>query len=102
MREKHHNYNPEEKVFILKRHLVERVPLSDLCNEYQLQPRVLYSWQKQFFENGSAAFGSDERSESRREEQRNRQVEEKRTRKSDIFSELMAEHIKLTSEYGGL
>jgi transposase-like protein len=102
MRKKHHKYNPEEKVFILKRHLVERVPLSDLCNEYQLQPMVFYSWQKQFFENGSAAFGSDERSERRREVRRNQQVEEKRTRKSDIFSELMAEHIKLTSEYGGL
>jgi len=61
----------------------------------------LYSWQKQFFENGAAAFGSDERSERRREEQRCQQVEEMRKRKSDIFSELMAEHIKLTSEYGG-
>lgn len=102
MRKKHHKYNPEEKVFILKRHLVERVPLADLCNEYQLQPMVFYGWLKQFFENGSAVFGSDERSERRREEQRNQQVEEKRTRKSDIFSELMAEHIKLTSEYGEL
>lgn len=44
MREKHHHYSPEEKVFILRRHLVERVPLSDLCNEYQLKPRVLHSW----------------------------------------------------------
>jgi len=101
MREKHHHYSPEEKVFILRRHLVERVPLSDLCNEYQLMPRVLHSWQKQFFENGSAAFSSVERTERRRKEQRNQRVNEKRKQKSDIFSELMAEHLKLTCEYGG-
>ena len=34
MRKKHHNYSPEEKVFILKRHLVERVAVLDLCDEY--------------------------------------------------------------------
>jgi len=40
MRKKRHNYTPEEKVAILKRHLVEQVPISDLCDKYQLQPTV--------------------------------------------------------------
>jgi len=52
MRKKRHNYKPQEKVAILKRHLVEHVPVSNLCDEYQLQPTVFYDWQKQFFENG--------------------------------------------------
>ncbi len=56
MRKKRHNYTPEEKVAILKRHLVEQVPISDLCDKYQLQPTVFCHWQKQFFENGAAAF----------------------------------------------
>lgn len=56
MKKKRHNYTPEEKVYILKRHLVEHVAVSDLCDEYKLQPKVFYDWQKQFFENGSAAF----------------------------------------------
>ena len=50
MRKKRHNYSAEEKVFILKRHLVGREAVSDLCDEYQLQPRIFYGWQKQFFE----------------------------------------------------
>ena len=41
MRKKRYNYTPEEKVFILKRHLVEQIPISDLCDEYKLQPKVL-------------------------------------------------------------
>ena len=45
-----------EKVAILRRHLLDRVPVSDLCDEYQLQPTLFYAWQKLFFENGASAF----------------------------------------------
>lgn len=33
MKRQRKNYSPEEKVAILKRHLVEKVPVSDLCDE---------------------------------------------------------------------
>ena len=59
MRKKRHNYSPEEKVIILKRHLVGRETVSDLCDEYQLQPNILYGWQKQFFEKRSGAANLD-------------------------------------------
>ena len=35
---------------------MEGVPISDLCDELGLQPTVFYRWQKEFFENGAAAF----------------------------------------------
>ena len=35
---------------------MEGVPISDLCDERGLQPTVFYRWQKEFFENGAAAF----------------------------------------------
>lgn len=47
--------SPEEKVAILRRHFVDKVPLSDLCDEYRIQPQQFYVWQKTFFENGAAA-----------------------------------------------
>ena len=56
MRKRRKHYTPEEKVAILRRHLVEGVPISDLCDESGLQPTVFYRWQKEFFENGAAAF----------------------------------------------
>ena len=56
MKKQRKHYMPEEKVAILRRHLVEGVPISDLCDELGLQPTVFYSWQKEFFENGAAAF----------------------------------------------
>ncbi len=33
MRKKRHHYTPEGKVAILKRHLIDHVPVSNLCNE---------------------------------------------------------------------
>ena len=56
MRKPRKNYTPVEKVAILRRHLIDHVPVSDLCDEYQLSPTLFYAWQKQFFENGAAAF----------------------------------------------
>lgn len=102
MRKKRHNYTPEEKVAILKRHLVDHVPVSNLCDEYQLQPTVLYDWQKQFFENGATAFIRDTGRQKRKEEQRIEQLEAKLRRKNEVLSELMEEHIQLKKELGDL
>jgi transposase len=55
MKKQRRHYTPEEKVAILRRHLVEGVPVSDLCDESWLQPTVFYRWQKEFFESGAAA-----------------------------------------------
>ena len=43
MRKPRKNYSPEEKLSVLKRHLVEGVPVSDLCDELQLNPNVFYA-----------------------------------------------------------
>ena len=56
MKKQRKHYTPEEKVAILRRHLLEKEPISKLCDEVGLQPTVFYRWQKEFFENGAAAF----------------------------------------------
>ena len=56
MRKPRKNYTATEKVAILRRHLIDRVPVSDLCDEYQLSPTLFYVWQKLFFDNGASAF----------------------------------------------
>ncbi|MDO9263379.1 MAG: transposase [Desulfosalsimonadaceae bacterium] len=102
MRKKRHNYTPEEKVFILKRHLVDRIAVSDLCDEYKLQPNVFYGWQKQFFENGASAFTRENNRAKGVEEQRIHQLEDKLRRKHEVLSELLEEHIQLKKELGEL
>ena len=61
MKKSRKHYTAEEKVAILRRHLLEKEPISKLCDEVGLQPTVFYRWQKEFFENGAAAFQAQER-----------------------------------------
>jgi transposase len=56
MKKQRKHYTPDEKVAILRRHLLDKEPISTLCDELGLQPTVFYRWQKEFFENGAAAF----------------------------------------------
>ncbi|KAF0190063.1 MAG: transposase family [Desulfobulbaceae bacterium] len=102
MRKKRYNYSSEEKVSILRRHLVEHIAVSDLCDEYHLQPRIFHNWQKQFFENGAAAFVRGNRPQKRIEDLKIQQLEAKLTRKHEVLSELLEEHLKLKNELGEL
>jgi transposase-like protein len=46
MKKERKHYTGEEKVAILRRHLLDKVPVSDLREEHGLQPTVFYRWQK--------------------------------------------------------
>ena len=50
------SFTPEEKATILRRHLVDKIPVSDLCDEYRIQPTLFYLWQRQALEHLSAAL----------------------------------------------
>ena len=102
MRKKRKNYTSQEKVIILKRHLIDRIPISDLCDEYHLQPTVFYRWQKDFFENGAAALEKSSSRLKRAEEKRIQQLEAKLQTKNEVLSELMEEHIQLKKDLGEL
>lgn len=102
MRKKRKNYTAQEKVFILKRHLVDRVAASTLCDEYNLQPTVFYRWQKEFFENGATAFEKENSRQKKAEQKRIEQLEAKLQVKNEVLSELMEEHVQLKKELGVL
>ena len=95
------HFSPKEKVAILKRHLLDKVAVSDLCDELDLQPRVFYRWQQEFFENGAAAFESDSKRESTRLERRIGQLEDKLQQKNEVLSELVEEHMLLKKTANG-
>ena len=99
MRKERKHYTAAEKVVILRRHLLDKVPVSDLCEEHGLQPTVFYRWQKEFFENGAAAFQAKERPARQVEEKQKRIefLEKKVQTKDEVLAELIAEHITLKS-----
>lgn len=100
MKRQRRTFFPEEKVGILKRHLVDKVPVSTLCDELGLQPTVFYRWQTEFFERGSQALARPSDSRHRKQELRIKELEEKLQRKHEVLSELIEEHVQLKKNLG--
>jgi len=96
------HYTAEEKVAVLRRHLLEQEPVSKLCDELGLQPTVFYRWQKELFENGAAAFQPKGRASAPAEQERIEYLEKKIQRKDEVLAELMGEHIALKKSLGEL
>ena len=81
---------------------MDKEPVSSLCDELKLQPTVLYRWQKEFFENGPAAFQHQSRSNHQAEQERIQYLEKKIQTKDEVLAELMAQHIALKKSLGEL
>jgi transposase len=101
---KRKKFSPEEKVRLLRLHLVEKVPVSDICDQHSLNPNVFYRWQQQFFENGSAAF---EKTGKGRNDSQSKKLLEKVARlqarlanKDEVIAEIMASHVQLKKSLG--
>ena len=95
----------QQKVEIVKRHLVDGVPVSTLCEEYKIQPTQFYTWQKQLFENGEKAFERKSKSPkvaASLEKKRIAKLEAKLVQKNEVVAELLEEHVKLKKELGEL
>jgi|SRR5581483_11169329 len=102
MNKQRKHYSPEEKVAILRRHLLENEPISKLCDELGLQPTVFYRWQKEFFGNGAAAFEQKARPNHSTDQERIAYLERKIQTKHEVLAELTAEHVALKKTLGEL
>ena len=105
MTQRRKHYSGQEKVSILRRHLLDHIAVSDLCDELGLAPTVFYRWQKEFFEHGAVAFERKSKRQTKLESKQARKVEAleaKLTMKNEVLSELMEEHVKLKKELGEL
>ena len=50
------SFTAEERATILRRHLADKVAVSDICDEYKIQPSLFYVSQRQLMENMAAAL----------------------------------------------
>ena len=90
----------QEKAAILRLHLLERTPVSDLCDQYDIHPTMFYRWQKELFENAAAALEPRNRRPSDAKDRRIVFLEEKLQRKNEVLAEVMEEYTQLKKELG--
>ena len=96
-------FSGSENAAIVRRHLVDKVPNSDLCDEYGLQSTQCCVWQKQLFENGAAAFKRPSANRGQQEQAKDRKIEAleaKIQQKNEVVAELLEEHVQLKKAIG--
>src|SRR5215467_8981494 len=105
MTQQRRHFSPEQKVALLRQHLVEKVPISEVCEKNGIAVNLFYLWQKTFFENGQAAFTANDKrrkSDSDAKDQQLADLQAKLQRKHEVLSELMEEHVQLKKALGEL
>ena len=89
------HHTPEQKVRLLRLHLLENKPISEICEAEGIHPTLFYQWQKTFFENGASAFERRPGARSNGPEQRKIQaLESKLRRKDEVIAEVTEELIR--------
>src|SRR2546427_12922820 len=104
MNSERRHFTPQEKVAALKRHLLEKVPVSDLCDQLGIAPTLFYRWQKEFFENGHSAFDNGRKAKADEDAKAKKieHLEAKLLRKNEVMAELLEEHTALKKSLGEL
>ena len=93
-------FSGEQKVALLRLHLVEGKPVSEICDENDLQVNMFYRWQKEFFENGAAAFESRKAPKTDPRDRKIRELEAKLADRDEGIAELMMEHVRVKKKIG--
>ena len=97
-------FTTEQKVALLQRHLVDKEPVSKICEENELQPSVFYQWLRQALGNLGAALGPlAPDAPSKREKElvaKTKELEAKLTKKDNVIAEISAEYVQLKKELG--
>ena len=102
MNNERRHLTPQEKIAALKRHLLEGVPVSTVCDQLGIAPTMFYRWQKELFEIGHTVFenGRKARALEDAKETKIQQLEAKLARKNEVMAELMEAHTLLKKELG--
>lgn len=89
---------------MLRRHHIDKVPVTTICEESGLQPSVFYHWQRELFERAAHVLGNapSGRASSREQllEKKVTALEARLTRKDEVIAEISQEYVALKKELG--
>ena len=102
MRQRKH-YTAEQKTKILRELLENNVPISQLCENYEVRPNDIYNWKKKLFESAVDIFGPNN-STSRQTTSAQKKVEKLQAKlrdRDEAISYLIRENISIKKSMDG-
>jgi len=102
MKQQRQYRSAEDKVKLLRLHLVEKQPVSKICEDAGIAPTVFYRWQESLFVNGALALENKHRPERSKDQERIEKLESRLRQKDEVMAELLGEYVALKKEFGEL
>ena len=93
--------SPQQKVIVLREHLENQVPLSDLSEKYQVHINLLYRWKKELFEGAADIFARKHDKQSAADSRATDRLTEKLRAKDKLIAELVQDNIELKKSLNG-
>ena len=100
MSQKRRRYSAQEKMKALRKHFVEGVPVSDICEEMGIQPSLFYDWQRVLFASAEQVFNRKPEEGLTRHLQEVTELKSKLRQKDEVLAEVMAEYVALKKNNG--
>ena len=97
---RYRQHSAADKVAILRQVLLEGQGVSTVCEEHDLSPALFYTWQKQLFDNGAAAFAKGVSGTTRALERQVDELHRRLTPKDGVIAKVTEEFVKLKNELG--
>ena len=94
------NHTSQQKAAILREQLIEKTPVSDLCDNHGIHPTVFYRWQKRMFENLPQFFDRDRGSRASALESQNEALRERLAHKDMVIAEIMEDYVEVKKTLG--
>ncbi|HWH68597.1 MAG TPA: transposase [Candidatus Sulfotelmatobacter sp.] len=102
MKRTRRKFTPQDKAAIVREHLVEKVPVSDLCDKHGLKPTLFYRWQKDMLENMASLFERQAGSESATLKRENEALRQRLADKDRVIAQIMEDFVAVKKTIGGL
>lgn len=104
MTRKRRSFSAADKAAAVRKHLVDKIPVSQIAEQMQVQPTLIHNWVntamaqvERAFENPRAA-----KAETSKKEGKLNALRDKLNAKNEVIAELMEENIRSKKENGEL
>ena len=98
---KYKKLDAECKIQALKEHIMDKIPISDICEKLDIQPSVFYGWQRDLFARGGLVFEKKPGPKPvDKSQERIAELEGKLAKKDGVIAELLQEHVELKKKVG--
>ncbi len=94
-------HTAEQKAELLRQHVADKKPVSEVCNEAQIQPSQFYTWQRELLAGAHSVYSTRRTPSRERElEEQVSRLEVKVARKDQVIAEVTEEYVKLKKGLG--